>query len=301
MSRSVGRVFFERAALAAIASVFVPASVDAQLIDKECFCYAKLNSFGSQKATPVGRNMRFLIDGGSRFDIRTLTFWDKKPIPGVRLQADVEPFFDTGMYVLVPAEPLEFQHPYGVTVYESQDPFADGAADGFYTGDFEDNTPPVIGDLRVTGKVFTNDCGAKALYTEDSGTWDDRGHAHRFHVLVEMRQGAKTFNTVSSTYGVTSEITENVISKAPYLGKCITDQGLETIGFEFGVDTKISLTVYDYVGNASETKTQTIAWPISVAEPSSSRCSISVDSLGGKGERLPLVIWLVVTVGLVYG
>ena len=140
--------------------------------------------------------------------------------------------------------------------------FASGEAFSMTIGSTVDRTPPVVGSPRVTGEVFTNSCGAKALRWEDKNSYDDSGIGTRLPVHVLLEGENQTFETFSSTFGGTDAVNINLISRDPYLGQCFGSKGLETLNIAFGESVEISITLYDFSGNRAETVTQTIEWPI---------------------------------------
>ena len=225
------------------------------------------------------KNFQFLIDG-RRFDISTYRFFRRAMIgePQQELPSRAESFFDSGMYHIIPEVEIVVGpgYGYGASIAKSPEPFSEGAAIGFETEfDFIDTEPPTVGDgLRVTTRVFTNQCGSKAIYFEDGGTRDNfSGNINRMPVLVRLRslEGDTTFTTFSTTYGFTNEVVENVIAYYPFTGRCIGERGLESLDFERGEQVEVELTVYDYAGNAAAPVTETIEWPI---DRSSSGCAV---------------------------
>ena len=139
---------------------------------------------------------------------------------------------------------------------------SDGAAMTFSIEDRVDTTPPIVGEPRVTGEVFTNECGAKALVWTDEGSFDESGFGPRLPVLVEIRSETNKVYLYSSTFGFTNDANFNLISRLPFLGQCIGREGLETLDFERGETVEISITLYDYSLNAGRTVSQTLEWPL---------------------------------------
>jgi MYXO-CTERM domain-containing protein len=147
--------------------------------------------------------------------------------------------------------------------------------------------------LQVTTRVFTNDCGSKALYFEDGGTGDDfSGNINRLPVLVHLRSMERelSFTTFSTTYGYTNEVVENVIAYYPFTGWCIGERGLESLGFDLGELVEVELTVYDYAGNAALPVVDSIEWPI---ESGGSGCAVKP-----KGEPTLAALVLLGVLGL---
>ena len=266
-------------ALVLLSGIVAPSTTDAQndssAPSKDCTCWAVLGS-------PPGfgpKNFQFLIDG-RRFDISTYRFFRRAMIgePQQELPSRAESFFDSGMYHIIPEVEIVVGpgYGYGASIAKSPEPFSEGAAIGFETEfDFIDTEPPTVGDgLRVTTRVFTNQCGSKAIYFEDGGTRDNfSGNINRMPVLVRLRSLERdtSFTTFSTTYGFTNEVVENVIAYYPFMGRCIGERGLESLDFERGERVEVELTVYDYAGNAAEPVTETIEWPI---DRSSSGCAV---------------------------
>lgn len=173
-----------------------------------------------------------------------------------------EPFPAEGVVFVRIEDPLLANRTYGLGVGPS-DSYPDNVpvfGNTYDVIDYVDTTPPVIGDLAFTDEVFINNCGAQALLFEDQGTTDDIGTLYRLPVLVTLRSGDFEFSTVTATFGRTT--TPVVVSKAPYLGRCITNEGLETLPIDFGDEVEITFQVYDHSGNESAPMTKTIAWPI---------------------------------------
>jgi len=169
----------------------------------------------------------------------------------------------------------------------------------FIIEDYVDTTPPTPGNLRVTGEVFTNDCGAKALVLEDAGTTDDFLTGTRVPILVTLRTETTTFQTVTGTFGFTNDITGAVIAKAPYLGRCITDEGLETLDFARGEMVEVTMVVYDFAGNAGEPVVQTLEWPIGElpAVPSEPAAGTGCDVSRTRGA-VPLLVLVALAISL---
>ena len=257
--------------LALIASSDAYAQTNFSAPQKSCTCWAGLGS-------PPGfgpRNFVFLIDG-RRFDISTYRFFRSAMVgqPQEELPSRAEPFFDSGMYRIIPEVEIVVGPGYGYAASIAKDPapFSEGASGGFDTEiDFIDTEAPTVGaGLRVTTRVFTNECGSQAIYFEDGGTSDDFSeNTNRLPVLVRLRSLERdvSFTTFSTTYGFTNEAVENVISYFPFMGRCIGEKGLETLDFERGERVEVELTVYDYAGNAAAPVTQTIEWPIERTDP----------------------------------
>lgn len=262
------------ALVAALLALSVPAAAqnNANAPNGECVCRGTL---GSPPA--IGpRNFVFLIDG-RRYDISTYRFFRSATVgsPQEELPSRAEVFFDSGMYRIIPEVEIEVGPGvgYAASIFTSSSPEAEGAASGFDTEiDFVDTEPPTVGDgLQVTTRVFENDCGAKALHFEDSGTSDDfSGNQYRLPVLVRIRSLEREldFTTFSTTYGLTGPGLENVIAYYPFTGWCIGERGLESLEFEFDEQVEFELTVYDYAGNAAQPRRQVLGWPIAKAAAS---------------------------------
>ncbi|MGB5810606.1 MAG: hypothetical protein WBG86_08760 [Polyangiales bacterium] len=252
-----------------------PAPSGDEPVNTECFCLPRV---GFPNNT-VPKNPEHLVDG-VRFDLDRLTF---RFIPTGLSPGDpvdepflLKPLGTSGMYAVVPDDLLQVDELYGLGALLS-DTYPEGLAlgAGIRTVDYVDTTPPTIGQLRLTGDVFENRCGAKALFIEDSGTGDDFAVGTRFPVLVTFRSGDREFQSVTGTFGFTNTVNKIVVARAPYLGDCITDIGLESFDFAFGEDVEVTMVVYDYAGNASEPVSQTIKWPIEDQPSGGGGCSAS--------------------------
>ena len=229
-----------------------------------CECSTRLSTSGSGV---YASNVRKLVDG-VRYDVESLVFWESPghPEDDIRFPAALVPLGRSGMYFIVPGDVLEPQKEYYAHVFV-RDGYArnehhTGGVTSMTIGPFVDETPPVVGSPRVTGEVFKNRCGAMALRWEDRDSYDDSGIGHRLPVHVLMQGERVAVESFSSTYGGTDASNINLISRDPFLGQCYGTEGLETLDFELGESVDISLTLYDYSGNAGRTVTQTIEWPI---------------------------------------
>ena len=238
--------------------------VDAQ--EADCYCASHA---GWTADPPV--NARLLFDD-TRYDLSTFQLWLGRRIgfgeENTPVASHFEPFFETGTQVLVPDEPLLPDRSYGGGALHREG-YPEDILDlgvGFTVKGGVDTTPPQVGDLRVTGEVFRNDCGAHALVVEDSGTRDDRAGLTVIPVLVTLVSDRHEFQTVTNTSGNTSggAFSPVIIGKAPLLrfDSCLTNEGLETLPFQYGEDVEVTMVVYDYAGNASAPVRQTIEWPI---------------------------------------
>ena len=239
---------------------------DASGPNQECECHV-----GPASPPPIvaPKNFCLLVDG-RRYDISTLRLFTK-PMPGIpaeEIEASATSFLDSGMYRVTPEVELPVGRGYGyrLTISVSPEPFVEGAVGGFDAeSDFIDEEPPTVGDLQVTTRIFTNECGSQALYLEDSGTRDNfTGNVYRLPVVVEIRSLERdlTFRTFTTTYGTTGGSVRNVIAYYPFTGWCVGDRGLESLEFELGERVAVEMTVFDYACNGAPPVTQEIEWPI---------------------------------------
>ena len=149
------------------------------------------------------------------------------------------------MYVVVPNEPYKVDT-YGVIVQLAEDyPDIVYLNASYNVEDYVDTTAPTVSGLHVTDEVFTNRCGAKALTLEVDLIDDDFINLWRFPILVTLRGGGKEFTTVTGSFR--RSINDPVyVAKAPYLGDCLTDEGLEALEFTRGERVEVTMVVYDY-------------------------------------------------------
>ena len=117
------------------------------------------------------RNYRTLVDA-ERFDVNDLRL-TLAPRIGTGegsqlLPVHSERLFSAPMHFAIPDEEPIVGRKYGVNAIPAPSFPPDTVTLGtsFIIEDYVDTTPPTPGNLRVTGEVFTNDCGAKALVLE---------------------------------------------------------------------------------------------------------------------------------------
>ncbi len=182
--------------------------------------------------------------------------------------ARFEPFFETGVYVAVPEGPIVSDHLGGIALPRDSYPESVSHLNSVWRVlDYVDTTPPEVLGLRVSDRILVNPCGAQALRLEVDAIGDDFVTLWRFPIHVVLEAGDKRHETLTGAFARADEDLDPApVGIAPFMGDCITDTGLESLGWEPGEPVTVTMTVYDHAGNAAEPVVQTIEWPIGVSD-----------------------------------
>ena len=232
--------------------------------ERNCFCTPS----PGWPTDAVPRNATPFYDG-IRFDPETFRFRTSPGLePTEERPARFEPFFETGVYVAVPEE---MPGPgYMTMIAIPRESYPDHVSHLNSVSrilDYVDTTPPEVLGLRVSDRILVNPCGAQALRLEVDAIGDDFVTLWRFPIHVVLEAGDKRHETLTGAFARADEDLDPApVGIAPFMGDCITDTGLESLGWEPGEPVTVTMTVYDHAGNAAEPVVQTIEWPIGVSD-----------------------------------